>query len=194
MPNITKNFDKFLAKDRNEWRNWLKDNYNTSKGVWLVYYKKNSQRSSVTYEEAVEEALCFGWIDSTVNSIDEERYMQLYTPRKINSIWSKLNKERVENLIRQGLMTDAGFSKIEAAKKNGSWDLLSSIDDLIIPIDLEKAFSQNETAYKNFNEFKNPIKKAILYWVISAKRPETRKKRIEKIIATASENTNPFNL
>ncbi|KYC48515.1 MAG: hypothetical protein AMQ74_01594 [Candidatus Methanofastidiosum methylothiophilum] len=194
MPNITKNFDKFLAKDRNEWRNWLKDNYNTSKGVWLVYYKKNSQRSSVTYEEAVEEALCFGWIDSTVNSIDEERYMQLYTPRKINSIWSKLNKERVENLIRQGLMTDAGFSKIDAAKKNGSWDLLSSIDDLIIPIDLEKAFSQNETAYKNFNEFKNPIKKAILYWVISAKRPETRKKRIEKIIATASENTNPFNL
>lgn len=194
MPNITKNFDKFLAKDRNEWRNWLKDNYNTSKGVWLVYYKKNSRGSSVTYEEAVEEALCFGWIDSTVNSIDEERYMQLYTPRKINSIWSKLNKERVEKLIRQGLMTDAGLSKIEAAKKNGYWDLLSSIDDLIIPSDLEMAFSQNEIAYKNFNEFKNPIKKAILYWVLSAKRPETRKKRIEKILATASENTNPFNL
>jgi len=193
MRNATNNFDKFLAKDRKEWRNWLKENHGTSKGIWLIYYKKKSGKTSVSYDEAVEEALCFGWIDSTVNRIDEEKYMQLYTPRKLDSIWSKLNKGRVEKMISQGLMTEAGIYKIEIAKKNGYWDLLSSIDDLKIPEDLQEAFSQDEKVYTNFNSFKDPVKKSILYWILSAKRPETRKKRIEKVVAAASINKDPFN-
>lgn len=193
MANRMDQFKRFEAKDRKEWRDWLQKNHLTSPGIWLVYYKKNSGKSGVSYDEAVEEALSFGWIDSKVNALDEDRYMQVFTPRKPRSIWSKLNKERVKKIIEEGIITPAGLEKIEAAKKDGSWDFLDDIDDLIIPDDLKKVLNANYPAKENFEAFTDSIKKQILYWIKTAKRPQTRKNRIEKVVTLAAENKNPFN-
>jgi uncharacterized protein YdeI (YjbR/CyaY-like superfamily) len=147
---------------------------------------------AVRYSEAVKEALCFGWIDSKVKSLDEERYMQIFTPRKPKSVWSKLNKQYIEELIEQGLMTPSGLEKIEAAKQDGSWNKLDAIEQLIIPADLKKALEANETANRYFEAFSNSSKKNILFWIESAKRPETRLKRIEQTISSAAQNKNPL--
>ncbi len=157
-----------------------------------MYYKVKSGKPSVRYSEAVKEALCFGWIDSKVKSLDEECYQQIFTPRKPKSVWSKLNKQYIEELIAQGLMTEAGFEKIEVAKQNGSWYKLDAIEALIIPADLSQALVANETANKYFELFSNSSKKNILSWVENAKRPETRLKRIEQTIISATQNKNPL--
>ena len=180
------------ASDRNQWRVWLEKNHRTSLCTWLVYYKVKSGKPSVRYSEAVKEALCFGWIDSKVKSLDEERYMQVFTPRKPKSVWSKLNKQYIEELIAQGLMTEAGFEKIEKAKQNGSWSKLDAIEALIIPTDLNQALAANETANKYFELFSNSSKKNILSWVENAKRPETRLKRIEQPMISVTQNKNPL--
>ena len=117
-------FERYYAKDRKEWRKWLENNHATSQGIWLIYYKKCADKTCVSYDEAVEEALSFGWIDSKVNKLDDERYMQVFTPRKPKSIWSKLNKQRVQKIIEQGLMTPAGLEKIETAKKPSNTECL----------------------------------------------------------------------
>jgi uncharacterized protein YdeI (YjbR/CyaY-like superfamily) len=184
--------ETFQATNRQQWREWLHKNYHTSLGVWLIYYKVKSGKSSVQYSEAVKEALCFGWIDSQVKSLDEERYMQLYTPRKPKSVWSKLNKQYIQELIAQGLMTEAGLEKIETAKKDGSWTKLDAIEELIIPADLKQALTANETARMHFEAFSNSTKKNILYWIESAKIPETRLRRIEQTISSAAQNKNPL--
>ncbi|GAB4180683.1 MAG: YdeI/OmpD-associated family protein [Coleofasciculaceae cyanobacterium] len=184
--------ETFQATNRQQWREWLDKNHHTSLGVWLIYYKVKSGKSSVQYSEAVKEALCFGWIDSQVKSLDEERYMQLYTPRKPKSVWSKLNKQYIQELIAQDLMTEAGLEKIEAAKKDGSWNKLDAIEELIIPADLKQALTANETARMHFEAFSNSTKKNILYWIESAKRPETRLRRIEQTISSAAQNKNPL--
>lgn len=185
-------FERFYARDRKEWRKWLEKNYATSSGIWLIYYKKGTDGPCVSYEEAVEEALSFGWIDSKINKLDEERYMQIFTPRKPKSIWSKINKQRVKKLIKNGLMTPAGLEKIETAKKDGSWYFLDDIENLVIPEDLREALDASPPAKANFENFSDSIKKQILYWIKSAKRPETRIKRIEKVVMLASENKKPF--
>lgn len=176
------------ARDRKEWRKWLKNNHRTSPGVWLIYYKVNSGKPSVSYSEAVKEALCVGWIDSKVNSLDDERYQQVFTPRKPKSVWSKLNKQYIEELIEQGLMTEAGLVKIEAAKQDGSWNALDAIEALMIAPDLKGALEANETANDHFQLFSSSSKKSILFWIESAKRPETRLKRIEKAVRLAAQN------
>jgi uncharacterized protein YdeI (YjbR/CyaY-like superfamily) len=183
---------RYYPPSREEWRRWLEENHTTSPGIWLIYFKKGSQQPTVTYDEAVEEALSFGWIDSTANALDEERYLQLFTPRKPKSTWSRLNKERVEKLIKNGSMTVAGLEKIEAAKKNGSWTILDDVEDLIVPPDLEAAFDKNKEARSNYESFPKYVKKQTLWLVISAKRPETRAKRIEKIIEKTKKNERPF--
>lgn len=194
MPKFDSQLETFQAKNRKEWREWLEKNYKISRGVWLIYYKVKSGKSSVQYSEAVKEALCFGWIDSKVKSLDEERYMQIFTPRKQKSVWSKLNKQYIEELIEQGLMTEAGLNKIEAAKQDGSWYTLDAIEDLIIPADLKQALEANEIANRHFQAFSNSSKKNILFWIESAKRPETRLKRIEQTISSAAQNKNPLAL
>ncbi len=181
-------FADFHPLSRKEWREWLAENYNKSKGVWFVYFKKSANKPRVTYEEAVEEALCFGWIDSLPRKVDDERSKLLFTPRKPKSVWSKLNKTRVEKLIENGAMTEIGLAEIEAAKKNGSWDALNASDNLEIPADLLEAFEQNETAKANFTAFSDSAKRNILSWVFSAKRDETRTARIEKTVAMAAVN------
>ncbi|HLH62819.1 MAG TPA: YdeI/OmpD-associated family protein [Ktedonobacteraceae bacterium] len=161
MPDPTNDqLERFYARDRQEWRAWLEQNAATAKGVWLIYYKQNSNQPRVSYEEAVEEALCFGWIDSRPNTLDDERYMHLFSPRKPKSPWSKLNKQRVEKLIQQGLMTAAGFKAIEIAKKNGTWNVYDAIEALTMPEDLREALAANNIANANFEAFSNSTKKA----------------------------------
>ncbi len=192
VPQSNNQLETFQARDRQEWREWLEKNYRTSLGVWLIYYKIKSGKPSVQYSEAVKEALCFGWIDSKVKSLDEERYKQIFTPRKPKSVWSKLNKQYIEELIEQGLMTEAGLGKIETAKQDGSWTTLDAIEELIVPADLKQALEANETASRYFEAFSSSSKKNILFWVESAKRPETRLKRIEQTISSAAQNKNPL--
>ena len=182
----------FEAKNRKEWYDWLKDNHKTSPGIWLVYYKKNSEKPTISYEEAVEVALSFGWIDSKVNALDMQRYMQIFTPRKSGSIWSKLNKQRIRKLIEKGLMEPSGLEKVEQAKKDGSWYFLDDIENLVIPGDLKDAFNTNMKAKINFDEFTKSNKKQILYWIKSAKREGTRRNRIEKTVKLAAENKMPL--
>lgn len=180
------------AINRQEWRLWLEKNHQASNGVWLIYYKVKSGKQSIQYSEAVKEALCFGWIDSKVQSLDNERYRQIFTPRKPKSVWSKLNKQYIEELIALGLMTDVGIAKIEAAKHDGSWSRLDAIDALIIPDDLQQALELNQAANLYFDKFSNTTKKNILFWIDSAKRSETRLKRIEQTVISASQKQNPL--
>lgn len=191
MSNFDNQLENFYAKNGQEWREWLEKNHRTSIGVWLIYYKVKSGKPSIKYSEAVKEALCFGWIDSKVKALDEERYMQIFTPRKPKSVWSKLNKQYIEELIDRGLMTEAGLAKIEVAKQNGSWNILDSIEELVIPDDLKQELANNEAANKFFDSLSRSSKKNILYWIESAKRPETRAKRIETTINSAAQNKKP---
>ena len=185
-------FERYYARDRKEWRKWLEKNHATSQGIWLIYYKKCAGKTCISYNDAVEEALSFGWIDSKVNKLDDECYMQVFTPRKPKSIWSKLNKQRVQKVIEQGLMTPSGLEKIQIAKEDGSWDFLNDIDNLVIPDDLKEALTKNTSAKTNFETFSDSVKRQILFWIKSAKRSETRIKRIEKVVMLAAENKKPF--
>jgi uncharacterized protein YdeI (YjbR/CyaY-like superfamily) len=179
---------RFYAKDRREWRTWLEEHHATAPGVWLIYYKKESGKPRVPYADAVEEALCFGWVDSRPNKLDDERFMQLFSPRKPGSPWSRLNKRRVEKLIEQGDMTAAWLAKVVAAKKDGSWSRLDAVEKLTIPKDLKTALAADVVARTNFMAFSNSSKKNILWWIESAKRPETRQKRIAETVALAARN------
>ncbi|MBI4783940.1 MAG: YdeI/OmpD-associated family protein [Oscillatoriophycideae cyanobacterium NC_groundwater_1537_Pr4_S-0.65um_50_18] len=192
MAKFEDQLETVYACDRLAWREWLAENHRTLPGIWLIYYKIKSGKPSVQYSEAVKEALCFGWIDSKVKSLDTERYQQIFTPRKPKSVWSKLNKQYIEELIVQGLMTQAGQEKIEAAKQDGSWTTLDAIEALSIPTDLQQALAADPIANRNFAAFSNSSKKNILFWVDSAKRLETRLQRIEKTVAAAAQNRNPL--
>jgi uncharacterized protein YdeI (YjbR/CyaY-like superfamily) len=184
--------ERFHPETRAEWREWLEKNHATAPGVWLIYNKQSSGKPRVTYDEAVEEALCFGWIDSRPNSIDDETYMQFFSPRKPGSPWSRVNKRRIERLVAEGRMAPSGLALIEAAKRDGSWTAYDAIEDLTIPPDLREALAANPTALQNFEAFSNSNKKQILWWIESAKRPETRQKRIVQIVSSAENNINPL--
>ncbi len=181
-------FSDFHPLTRKEWRDWLKNNHDKFSGIWFVYYKKQTGKPRVTYNEAVEEALCFGWIDSLPRRVDENISKLLFTPRKPKSVWSKLNKERIEKLIEDGLMTEIGLAKIKAAKADDSWNILNDSDNLEVPTDLAQAFEANKIAAKNFTAFSDSVKRNILFWVGSAKRDATRAARIGKTVAMAERN------
>jgi uncharacterized protein YdeI (YjbR/CyaY-like superfamily) len=184
---------RIYAHDRKEWRRWLEANHDTSSGVWLVCFKKDSSKRGVLYDEAVEEALCFGWIDSKANALDEKSYIQLFSPRRPKSPWSKLNKLRVNRLVEQCLMTQDGIDVIEASKKDGSWYAYDMIEELRIPSDLKKVLSANQVADTHFKSLSKSSKKQILWWIQSAKRRETRQKRIDQVVELAKERRNPLN-
>ena len=175
-------------KTRAEWRKWLKQNHTRAGGVWLISYKKATGKPRVEYDVAVEEALCFGWIDSKGNKLDDERSMLWFAPRKARTGWSKPNKARVEKLITAGLMAPAGLAKIEAAKQDGSWNALDAIEALEIPPDLAAALSANPIAQQYFDAFPRSVKRGILEWISAAKKPETRAKRVEETARLAAEN------
>jgi uncharacterized protein YdeI (YjbR/CyaY-like superfamily) len=175
-------------KTRAEWRAWLEQNHTRTQGVWLISYKKGTGKPRFQYDEAVEEALCFGWIDSKPNKLDEERSLLWFAPRKRGTGWSKQNKERVERLIEQGLMMPAGLAKVEAAKEDGSWNALDAIEALEIPPDLEEALTAYSEAKQNFEAFPRSAKRGILEWIVSAKKPETRAKRVAETAQLAAQN------
>jgi uncharacterized protein YdeI (YjbR/CyaY-like superfamily) len=176
----------FYAKNRKAFRSWLEKNHAKEKSVWLVLYNKSSATKSISYVEAVEEALCFGWIDSKPNKRDPESRYQYFTKRKPTGVWSSINKERIEKLAEKGLMTEAGLAAIEQAKKNGSWNALDKIDKIEIPKDLEDALAKNKKATGNFNTFAPSSKKIILSWIYNAKRTETRKQRVAETVKLAA--------
>jgi uncharacterized protein YdeI (YjbR/CyaY-like superfamily) len=175
-------------KSRAEWRAWLEEHHTQTEGVWLISYKKASGKPRMEYEESVEEALCYGWIDSKGNKLDEERSMVWFSPRKPGTGWSKINKERVERLLEAGQIAPAGLEKVEAAKLDGSWSALDEVEALIIPIDLQEALEANPPANQYFETFPRSVKRAILEWIAHAKKPETRAKRIDETARLAAEN------
>jgi uncharacterized protein YdeI (YjbR/CyaY-like superfamily) len=178
----------FYPLDRNEWRKWLEENHQKVKSVWIIMYKKQSQQPSVSYEEAVEEALCFGWIDSKPNKRDEESFYQFFSQRNLKSNWSKSNKERVQKLIEQGKMTSSGLKSIQMAKENGTWNALDSVEALIIPDDLKISLESNPPALENFEAFPKSVKRGILEWISNAKQLTTREKRITETVRLAVMN------
>ena len=173
---------------RKAWRGWLEKHHASSTGVWLVYAKKHSGLPSLTYSEAVEEALCFGWIDSKINPIDDAFYMQVFTPRKPKSAWSALNRTRVARLVAAGLMTSAGLAVVKAAKSSGAWNAWKDAEELTIPPDLEQAIKANPDASRNWVSYSPSRRKAVLYRLTSAKRPETRARYLQEIIESIAAN------
>ena len=174
---------RFKPKSRKAWRDWLAKHHASSPGVWVVYAKKHSGIPTLTYNDAVEEALCFGWIDSLIHSIDNNLYKQVFTPRKPKSAWSESNKARVERLVAAGLMTAAGMALVTLAKKSGRWNVLDHAATLIVPPELRKAIDANAAAKKNWPTYSPGVRKAFLLRVSSAKRPETRAARVKNIVA-----------
>ena len=173
-------------RSRKAWRAWLEKNHASSSGTWVVYAKKHTGIDSVPYAEAVEEALCFGWIDSLVHPIDDARYKQIFTPRKQSSAWSPLNKKRVEKLMADGQMTSAGMRMIELAKSNGKWDAHAQTEALTMPAELKKALNGNASAKKNWPTYTVSQQKAFLRMLHDAKTPETRAKRVARILDIVS--------
>ena len=165
-----------------EWRSWLEQNHDDAEGVWLIYFRTSTGNRGLTWEDAVREALCFGWIDSKVKPIDDERYKQIFTQRKPKSVWSKVNKQHVAELIDAGLMTDAGLRAIDVAKENGAWTFLDPIDSLTVPPDLAAALAGSPTARTAYEQRSPSARKTILYQVYAAKREETRAKRVAAAI------------
>lgn len=156
--------------------------------MWLISYKKATGKPRFEYDDAVEEALCFGWVDSKPAKLDDERSMLWFAPRKPRTNWSKPNKDRVERLIAAGLMTPAGLTKVEAAKADGSWTALDGVEQLEMPTDLTAALDQYPNARRNFEAFPRSVKRGILEWILNAKKPETRAKRIEETARLAEDN------
>ena len=177
--------------DRDAWRTWLEANHATSHGAWLVTRRPRSSRPGLDYEAAVEEALCFGWVDGTAGTVDDERGKLYFAPRKPRSGWAATNKARVERLIADGRMAPAGLAAIEIAKANGSWELLDSVERLEVPDDLAAALDASPPAAINFAAWSRSVRKQALASLVQARRPETRADRIQRIVDAATRNVRP---
>lgn len=185
---MTNEGERVQVESREAWRAWLIANHARDEGIWLVTFKKHMGDKYLSSDEVVEEALCFGWIDSLPRKLDQERTMLWLAPRQPGSGWSAVNKERVERLIAAGLMTPAGLAKIEAAKQDGSWNALDAIEALEIPPDLGAALESYPAARGHFEAFPRSVKRGILEWIANARRPETRARRIEETARLAQDN------
>ncbi len=180
--------DTCFAADGAAWREWLATNHALVKSVWLVIYKKDSGTLSVYYDEAVDEALCFGWIDSKPNKRDAESYFQFFSKRNPKSNWSRVNKEKIARLTAMGKMAAAGEEMVAIAKQSGTWAALDGVENLEIPDDLATAFVRFPQSAVNFDAFSRSTKRGILEWIFNAKRPPTRAKRIEETASLAAQN------
>lgn len=169
------------------WRRWLSAHHDTERGVWVVSWRKASGCEPVPYADLVEEAICFGWIDSTVNTLDDERGLQLMTPRKPKSGWTRVNRRRVEDLEAQGRMTDAGRRAVEVAKSNGWWTIYDSVEDLVEPDDLREALDASPPARTAWDAFPPSARKQMLWWLVTAGKPETRTRRLTQIVSEAEQ-------
>ena len=179
-------FPIYHAESRAAFRAWLEHNHDAERGVWLCSWRTPTGRPRCPYPDAVEEAICFGWIDSTTYTLDDDRGLQLFTPRKGKSSWTRLNRQRAADMEAAGLMTDAGREAIEVAKGNGWWTILDPVEDLIEPDELATALDADPDARTAWDEFPPSAKKQMLWWVVSAAREETRDKRVAEIVAKAA--------
>lgn len=177
-----------------EWREWLIKNHLSAPSVWLVFYKKKSELHNFTWSAAVDEALCFGWIDGRRKPVDHEKFIQFFCKRKPNSTWSKINKEKVSDLIKRKQMMPAGLNCIHTAKQNGSWHLLDDVEGLVLPADLQLAFEQQASTLEYYTSLSNSAKKSILQWVKLCKTDKTRQQRITEIVNSAKFKTLPVAL
>ncbi|HNA91672.1 MAG TPA: YdeI/OmpD-associated family protein [Chitinophagaceae bacterium] len=180
-----------IIHSRKAWRTWLAKNHQSQSSVWVVCNTQKSNKPTVAWTELVDEAICFGWIDSTRKTIDETKFKQLFSKRKPRSTWSKINKEKIKRLTAEGLMMDAGFQAVKLAKQNGSWTILDEVEKLAIPADLEKAFTLHPGAKDYFMSLSKSIKKMMLQWIVLAKKPETRQNRINEIAILAGQRKKP---
>ncbi|MDA0525381.1 YdeI/OmpD-associated family protein [Methanococcoides alaskense] len=178
--------ETMYSKDREEWRSWLQKNYLSEKNVWLIYYKKHTKKLSIPYSDAVEEAICFGWIDGQIQTIDDDRYMQRFSPRTSKSHWSVINIERAKKMIKQGRMTERGLRIFQNGIKNQ--EIVPSSKDFSVPDDLKSALEKNKKALNNFENLAPSAKLAYVYWVNSAKKDETRQKRIKNSVELIEQN------
>jgi len=176
----------FHAESRAAWRAWLAANHDTARGVWLCSWRTATGRPRCPYPDLVEEALCFGWIDATVNVLDEERRLQLVTPRRAKSTWTRLNRRRVAAMEEAGLMTDAGRRAVAVAQANGWWDIIDPVEDLVVPDDLAAELDADPRARAAWDGFPESVRKQLLWWVVRAVRPATRRARIATIAAEAA--------
>ncbi|MBL7712308.1 MAG: YdeI/OmpD-associated family protein, partial [Chitinophagaceae bacterium] len=174
MGQVQKDTEQFQPESRKAWRKWLQQHHDKKQAVWLLCYKMKTGVPSVRWSDAVDEALCFGWIDSTRRSVDGDRFIQLFTRRKPNSLWSKINKEKVARLTAEGQMTPAGLNSVALAQQNGSWHLLDEVEEMLIPKDLEAAFRRHKGAKVYFLGLSRTLQKRMLQWLVLAKRDETR--------------------
>lgn len=183
----------FYAENRDEWRNWLLQNYKDTREIWLIYYKVHMDVPCITYGESVEEAICFGWVDGLIHGIDDEKYKRRFTPRKNGSIWSKINKERAQKMISLGKMTPAGLETIEIAKQNGQWDKAYRMKEKIeLPDDLKEALTKNPVAWKNFQKYSNSNRFIIITRIEKANTIEKRKAKISRAVELAEKNMKPY--
>ena len=183
--------DIYHPKTLNDWRKWLFENSSVKHAVWVVFYKKGCNIPSISWIDAVDEALCFGWIDSKKIKIDDQKSHHYFSKRKANGTWSKINKDKIEKLMLENRMTSQGLESVQKAKKNGSWNLLDDVEALIIPTDLQIAFEKEPKAFEFYSALSKTNKKNILLWMVMAKLPETRIKRINTIIECALLNRKP---
>lgn len=184
--------DVLYVSDRDDWRSWLRKNGNAKKEVWLIYYKRHTGKPSISYEDSVEEALCFGWVDSIIKKIDDEKFARKFTPRTGKSTWSETNKKRVERMTREGRMTEAGLIRIKQARANGKW-FKTSVSapyrkELVIPAYLKDELATNKRALQNFNKLAESYKRNFVGWIDSAKKEETRRRRIAEAIGLLERN------
>lgn len=183
--------EEYCPSDKQDWRKWLELNHKKKEAVWLIFYKKTSSNFNLSWSDSVDEALCFGWIDSVKKTIDSEKYRQYFSKRKANSTWSKINKDKVDYLKSENLMQEAGYKTIEIAKKNGSWSNLDEVEALVIPEDLKKEFNKRVGSLEYYESLSKSVKKILLAWVALAKRAETRQKRVIEIAENASKKLKP---
>ncbi|HEY5824479.1 MAG TPA: YdeI/OmpD-associated family protein [Cyclobacteriaceae bacterium] len=186
-----KEIETFRPTSQQAWRQWLKQNHRSQESVWLILYKKEANKPTINWSDAVDEALCFGWVDSKRKPFDEEKFLQFFSKRKPNGTWSKVNKEKIERLIAAEQMTKAGLKVIEAAKQNGSWTILDEVEKLIIPKDLTKEFKAWPGSKDFFLSLSKSVRKAILQWLVLAKQQETRQRRMSEIAELASQELRP---
>lgn len=183
--------ESFCPAGKLEWRKWLQKNHTKKQSVWLICYQLKTGIPTISWAEAVEEALCFGWIDSKRKPIDKDKFMQFFSKRKARSTWSKVNKLKVQQLMDSGRMLKAGLEIIATAKENGSWTILDEVEELTIPKDLSAAFRKQPGSKAYFSGISKSSKKMILQWLVLAKRPETRQKRIDEVAELAARGMKP---
>jgi len=190
MVTVSVEHHRFL--DPGEWRRWLEVNHSQDAAIWVVIQKVKSPNPGIKYDEALDEALCFGWIDGKMRRLDEYEFIQWFSPRRRNSLWSRRNRDKVEMLNGEGRMTGAGLAEVEKAKMNGRWEAAYSLKDTpTMPDDLLEALKSNKVAHDNFSAFPNSARFMYIHWINDAKRDSTRARRINRVVERAAENRKP---